>query len=491
VDLEVLYAQEGVQIGGACEMRSSWKFNELKPRFYYAQGGRDYFAARYIKKLAVRLMESIHSTRVNVRRNPDYFVECDPDDTIAIWDLSAFTSTLHELRFFLYWIARSIEDRGDIRIELLDYRDGIVWANASEMLDNYNETVNINSPFSIHRIIDKYALHEDFEESDFEQQNSGMLGVAGNIGFSTALHGYAIDQTAEPGKSCSVGDDALSARWDDPFETLFPHIQTIGHLHPEKTSLILPRQPGPAKFLKRRLERTETGFFIDFLLKLPLPCLIDERYGGRTPPDMDDYARVKKIATTIGQLVWDVTTHWEELVDHDIFMLSRFLSPIYHSFHLDRRGGLPGSSFRVNGTRYVARFAYPPIDWEFFHPEGQDWLEFLLDQPLSSPMLIPKFTCHFLPELPTEIGETFFGSQSANWGVLEDLGIISCEGVEFERITHVSETNKRRMMDLVRNEKSEYTTLYKYRLLKDVPDHFHFMYAPISRVYFQSIVHGF
>lgn len=490
VDLEVHYAETGQKIGGACELRSSWKFNELKPRFYYAQGGRDYFVARYIKPFAVALMEAVSCTEMKKRRDPAFHIISDPDDYLVMWDLTAFTSTLHELRYFLYWVIRGLEDRGDPSVVLLDYKDGLVTVKATDLLHEYNETVNINAPFSIHRIIDKYALHDDFETADYQQQNSGMLGVPGNIGFSTACHGYAIDQVSEREKSLSVGDDGFSSRYDDPFEVLFPQIKNIGRLHLGKTQTIPPGFDGPGKFVKRRLERTEYGFFIDFLLKLPLPVLIDERYGGRSPPDMDDYRRAKNIATTMGGLVWSITEHFDELDTHDFTILEEFMKICYASFKFSFHGALPGSSFHVDGVDYTATFAYPPIifsESDGFWPFQTDWLEYLFDRPLDGPVSIPVMVPRSDPMLP-EVGDTFYAPQNKCWKVLEDLAIVEDLGIQTERVSYIGEANRRRLRAFIKHTERDLFALYEYRLLKEVPDRFLFMYAPAPVDDYMSIL---
>jgi hypothetical protein len=488
VDLEVLYAEDNVQVEGACEMRSSWKFNELKPRFYYAQGGRDYFASRYIKPLAVALMDSIPSTMTSTRINPSRNIGCDDDDYIVTWDLSAFTSSLHELRFFLYWMARAIEDRGDVELELVDYRHGLVTIPASELLLSYNETVNINSPFSIHRIIAKYGL-EDFQDIEYEQQNSGMLGVAGNIGFSTALHGYTIESVSEQGKNVSVGDDALSCRPDDPHEYLFPEINKIGDLHPDKSSMILPNYEGPMKFVKRRLERTSCGFHIDFLLKLPLPVFIDERYGGRSPPDMSWIELTKKVATTIGQLVWSLTDHYDELSTHDFTLLSRFLGMFYTHFGLRHMGSLPDQhQLKKDGSSYRLGFAYPPIIFDQeFSPFQTDWLEFLLDQDYKS-FSIPVMANSFLPELPMA-GDHFFAAQDKAWKMQEDLGILKELGVLTTVISKLEGENRRKYVRYMRGRTDE-LLCYEYLCVVDVPVKFHFLYAPVSVIDYGEVITG-
>jgi hypothetical protein len=47
-EAEEFYAEEGYLPDGPCEMRYAWKYNDLKPRVYYAQGLSAYKASRYV-----------------------------------------------------------------------------------------------------------------------------------------------------------------------------------------------------------------------------------------------------------------------------------------------------------------------------------------------------------------------------------------------------------------------------------------------------------
>lgn len=174
-DLEVHYARTGEQIGGPCEMRAAWKFNDLKPRVYYAQGGKDYFHARYIKPIAVTFMEAFQMTSLEARQDPtrilnqEYYFE----SFITTWDLTSFTTNLSELKYFLYWITELLA--GELcDIEILDYSEGVKTVPVIDLLRAYNENVNLGSEFSIHRIIDRFYL--DLEDPYPRQANSGMLG---------------------------------------------------------------------------------------------------------------------------------------------------------------------------------------------------------------------------------------------------------------------------------------------------------------------------
>lgn len=46
-EVERFYCHTGVTIDGPVEMRSSWKYNDLKPRIYYAQGPTVYSVSKY------------------------------------------------------------------------------------------------------------------------------------------------------------------------------------------------------------------------------------------------------------------------------------------------------------------------------------------------------------------------------------------------------------------------------------------------------------
>jgi hypothetical protein len=48
IDAEIFYADNGYLPPGPCEVRYAWKFNELKPRIYYAQGLSAYHSSRYV-----------------------------------------------------------------------------------------------------------------------------------------------------------------------------------------------------------------------------------------------------------------------------------------------------------------------------------------------------------------------------------------------------------------------------------------------------------
>lgn len=127
LDLEIHKYRTGREIQGHCEMRNIWRFNELKPRFYYATGGTCYWKSRYMKRFAVALMECMTSSQEQRRSHPEgieYSIE--DDDYVMLWDYSAFTTSLSELKLFLYYLIKNLEDqfedrRSWIKVFLLFY----------------------------------------------------------------------------------------------------------------------------------------------------------------------------------------------------------------------------------------------------------------------------------------------------------------------------------------------------------------------------------
>jgi len=111
LDLEKHKLNTGEMVQGDCEMRMAWKFNELKPRFYYCTGGTMYWESRFMKPLAVELMESVPSTRLQRRQHPeDIGYALEDEDYLTLWDMSAFTSSLSELKYFLYYLVKNMEE---------------------------------------------------------------------------------------------------------------------------------------------------------------------------------------------------------------------------------------------------------------------------------------------------------------------------------------------------------------------------------------------
>jgi hypothetical protein len=469
VDLETLYHETGVKVEGISEMRAAWKFNDLKPRVYYCQGGSDYWASRYFKRIATMLMESIPATQLRNRQDPDFCLsQVDaPENFLTAWDLSSFTTNLSELKFFVYYLACHIEESGDVVLRLLDYREGVVTKLLSELLHEYNSQCNIQTPFSIHRLVDQFDLETD--HSEYLQQNSGMLGVAGNIGLSTTLHGLLSSQQTGPYNVVCVGDDALASTQEDPEEYIIPAIQHLGKIATSKFIRLPPRynyEEQIMKFLKRNMRRTDDGLSLDFLFSLPIFPYID----GIIPPlrtihgDMDFVSRLSKVAGQVGAVLWSLFSHSNEVNELDRDQVMSFLREVYRYLQVPLDGILPGSSIRVKENVYAIGFCVPPLDIGF-DPREEEWLERLWNahqgQFFEVPVVYEGQVYNQLIE-----GMVTYSTRDRVLVVLEDLGYVQLREVK-ETLLCEGTDNKRRMRDLLFSKSSNH--LVEVNVLKEPP----------------------
>jgi len=241
-DLERHYFLTGEKIQGRTEMRYSWKFNDLKPRPYYCIGGRDYWQARHIRQIAVEFMNACPTSKIERRKDISLaLLDVSPDDYLTLWDFTSFTTSLSELRHFLYYLSRHLESFDDLHkhpLKLIDFRsdDPITHVYIWDLLDSYNESINRFSDFSLVRVLDILQL-DDPSVTDMTQSNSGMLGIPGNIGFSTLLHAFHTEgQSSMQGRDVMlcVGDDAFATSLDNPHLRLIPHMSRLGKIHRDK-----------------------------------------------------------------------------------------------------------------------------------------------------------------------------------------------------------------------------------------------------------------
>jgi len=470
VDLEIHYARTGVKIGGVAEVRTAWKFNDLKPRAYYCQGGDSYWPARYMRDFAVALMESIPATQMKRRLNPhEYLKQHTETDHLVTWDFTAFTSTLSELKFFMAEVIKAVSNLAYYDVRLFDYEQGIITASPIELLQEYNEQVNMRSEFSIHRVVHKFF--EDTGVYEFRMANSGMLGVGGNIGFSTADHGFETTRTLlDTDRATCIGDDAMGSDIQDPADRIIPRMSLLGNIHPAKFSYLNPGEEGPLKYVKRAMFRyNDDSMWLSPLYDIPLAPYIDMAIGFRTirgEDQMSIYNRVKRVATSTGQCLFQLHKFSWEVSDSDLKTLSTFLRLCYHRLGLRFKGALPGFQDKKNGIAY--KFCLPPLPSEYFDPRSEDWLEELFrtcDQPfVEVPIMLGNF-----PVYKPSIGDTIEAPSYRFWNCLEDLGYVKVKRL-YERVTSLSEHNRSRLRRLVSSRIAKTQIAVQVVVVDHIPD---------------------
>jgi hypothetical protein len=137
----------GVQVSGPVEVRTAWKYNDLKPRVYFAQGGDTFATSRYIQKIFNELVDHLEPTHRQNRYLP-ITGDLTSSDTVIIYDYSSFTSTLDEIHGFLRELSHFMMGTP---VHLIGRQDGPVTVDLGELLLDYSKACNLYAQFDIGR----------------------------------------------------------------------------------------------------------------------------------------------------------------------------------------------------------------------------------------------------------------------------------------------------------------------------------------------------
>jgi len=467
VDLEILWRNQGVQIGGNSELREVWRLNELKPRFYFCQGGDSYWAARFIKPVTVAVLEAIASTQKKIRLFLPSSLNFNVNtDTVLVWDFISFTSKLSELKFFLNRLIDLIPK--DLDVLAFDYRYGRFHINVCELLSNYNRMINVSSTFSVERIAPE--LRGDIPIlAEFLSMNSGLLGTNGNIGLSMALHGQVIDSIDSSARSgCSIGDDAIKIT-QDPERVISVMVQ-LGDIHPDKFGKLFDE--GTLKFMKRRLWIDDMGQLrIDTLVAFPAFSVVDdEEIGTRTTGAQSEFDRISKIVGQVSNALWALPPINHLLDEDDRNLTESYFMSVYRTLRFPQRGAHRGAHLEILKGR--SPWAIPPIQAECFTTL---WHEVLVDQdPTLSAEIFLSY--HVEAKRIPNKGETIVWNESPFLSALEDLEI--AESTPLTEVVYCNTlSNRVRIKQAYDKFRRHEPKVVQVTFLKDIPDEFRSMFA--------------
>lgn len=201
VDVERLYHTTGIVLEGLVEMRAAWKYNDLKPRVYYAQGPTVFKHSKYIQAIFNVIIDCFEVTHRTNRYSIPNDCILEPVDRLVIYDYSSFTTNLGVIKKF----TRALADfYAGTKVVLIDSFRGPEVHDLGDLLAEYTATCNEFSLFDARKVVDSVdeflILHD-----------CGMLGVPGNISSSTLLHGIHLCIIIEAlNRGRCVGDDALA-----------------------------------------------------------------------------------------------------------------------------------------------------------------------------------------------------------------------------------------------------------------------------------------
>jgi hypothetical protein len=243
--LEALYARFGVRIDGSTEVRSSWRYNDLTPRVYYAQGPDQYYTARYVQEIFNIMVDAFPPVNRIFRHSLQGLVSRDTSQ-VFIYDYSSFTSTLHELYNFVMALAERFRFT---KCLVVDSHNGVDETTIGKLLLDFAETCCKAPTFDAARVA------EDLNEEEHSgpvplTHNTGMLGVPGNIQSCTLLHGFHLSclLLLLEAMRC-VGDDAIAApETACERQVVVEGLRNIGQISMPKTHWWDPSEEEPALF---------------------------------------------------------------------------------------------------------------------------------------------------------------------------------------------------------------------------------------------------
>jgi len=448
LDLEKWYAQTGQKIGGRCEMRVAWRFNDLKPRIYYCQGGTMYWSSRYMRPIADIFMNSWPMTHKERRTYPDSVSRfMSPDDSVLYWDMTSFTTQLSELKYFLFWIARALENNLYLRqhpIKVFDYREGVKAVNVWDLLDEYNDVVNDHGEYSLERVAHLAGIREDLIPI-VQMMNSGPLGVLGNIGFSTTEHSVHCGVIVDQNKGVGLGDDHLVMVERKEEEKVINHMSAIGVAHRGKMGILRSIDetdaPKIGKFVKRGLRRYQDYWQLDILFNFPI---LAYAWGigveDRTVSLDDRSMNAHRFASQVAAFFWSLCDLGHLISTPEMKLVRIILTEAYKKLGWNWRGSLPGK--KVSGSDEMMRLCVPPLMSEEFDPREEDWAEYLWSESLGSYVSLPvRGDPRVRPE-PFYANEVFVAGQTRFIMAMLDMGFIKKLKGHTE-VVEVSEPNRR------------------------------------------------
>lgn len=223
VELERVYHQTGYQVQGPCEMRQRWYTSQLSPRTYFASGGTAYHNSKFIADMMVQLCDNLPCTNRRYRVNPTRLRIADGSHAY-IYDLSSFTSNLHEQRYFVDRLAEYCEG---VQVYIVDSWRGVMQVDLSDLIQQYNSQ-NVQAPYTI-----TAATKKDTDPILYHC-TAGFLGVYGNIANATFLHGIVMLQLCDSDDQLNVaGDDGIMNSDND--EEAFELLRHLGLMEMSKS----------------------------------------------------------------------------------------------------------------------------------------------------------------------------------------------------------------------------------------------------------------
>lgn len=196
------YHFTGRQTDAPMELRQVWRFNDLTPRTYFAQGSRVFNRSMFAQEIFNTLVDMFEVSHRR-RRFDLNRLDLDEEDDVWIYDYSSFTSNCTEQKYFLDALAIFCEGTS---IRVFDVFHGVQIIDLGVYLKEYNDECNRLAEFYLGPKIESLGI----PKATYNHKRAGALGVLGNIASCTILHALLnMMITGSARKSSVVGDDGI------------------------------------------------------------------------------------------------------------------------------------------------------------------------------------------------------------------------------------------------------------------------------------------
>lgn len=450
-DLEYLYMTTGDKMEGSpCEIKQRWYTSGLTPRTYYAAGAEAYHRSKYVRDALNSLCDYLPPTERYSRVNPHRVVLSSPQSHALIYDLTSFTSNMHEQRHWLSRLAMYCRGR---KVRILDACEGVLEVDLGTLLSEYNE-LNIQPTYSSSKLLGS--------DLTLTHHVAGFLGVYGNLASCTFLHGAIMSQIVDNFSQLGIaGDDGIVDSYDD--YTTFFVIRLLGLM--EESKGYNTSEAGWQVYLKRPIRQVRNRVFAEsFALYSMIEHLFDQDDKRFFPQPRSKLERKSSLASSVVAYLRSLSRLL--LSDHEKDLVHTFLVGIYKHSGFPESGYLPHiHSSRSHNDQTLPATLIPSLTKEAI---GKDPVEntimtlydnvAVLPEKVDDPIEIDSDLCY--------AGCTFEATGSGLLSYLRKLGFLETEQA---RVVYSGEEG----LQMLLRHFSSYRSYAKYtvNVLRDIPVH--------------------
>jgi len=449
-DAEKFYEMTGFRFSGPTALGMAWKYHELKPRLFYILGLDESKSSLFIQPIFNIILDEFSNVH-RLHRHAGYAMRLNSDDLVRIYDYSAFTSTLDEIREFTLKLADFY--RGVI-INYVDTYFGVVQADLGELLEQYSMECNSFAEIDAAKVleIEDYIIYH----------TGGKLGVPGNISSSTLLHGIHLAMVIGSYlKNKVVGDDAIGAFPKSMNDDLcFEFLRQLGTISRVKSEAF-PRveedefvENATYNYVKRRITRIGNRLVFGELVTWPnLANILNLTDTFHTVPASFRSQRLRIYAGQLSRFHDDVKASSRS--EKDIEMVNSMVQ----TFHEFMKVGYEGTTSNRGSARV------PPA---WIDTEQSSW-ESWIDQHWNEADEFPEIATgsEVIDENFYKVGSQLVLPMGPMWKLLAGLGYVEVKARKV--LVCVRDDYVRRLLV----SKVRYRPLYDITVMQSIPFKFH------------------